>query len=124
MPVWQASLSDLEAKDATLVAIAPQTLAVSREFAASAELGFDLLSDEQHEALNAYNIGFELPTGLQESFCSMGLDISEANGTGSWTFTTPSTFIVDANQKIIYSDVEPDYKRRTDPSTVLTHLEN
>lgn len=122
MSVWQASLPQIEARGATLTAVASQAQEVCREFRESRELSFDILSDADHAVLDAYGLGFELPQIAKDRLSRRGLDIDEVSGTGHWVVPTPSTFIVDSNRVVTFSDVSAEYRRRTDPGLILNRL--
>lgn len=122
MSVWQASVSELNSKGATLVAIAPQALEVCERFRSEHELSFDVLSDVDHAVLDRYGLGYEFPEQLQEMFCQIELNLSETGGTGHWVVTTPATMLVGQDQFIEYVDVDADFRRRTEPRTILDLL--
>ena len=122
MSVWQASVSELNSKGATLLAIAPQALEVCQRFRSEHGLSFDVLSDIDHVVLDRYGLGFEFPEQLQETFCQIGLNLPEVGGAGHWVVTTPATMLVGADQIIEYVDIDADFRRRSEPSTILDLL--
>ena len=86
-------------------------------------LSFDVLSDADFAVLDRYGLAFELPQPVQETFCSIGLDLAEVGGTGHWSVPTPATFVVDRDQRVVFSDVSAEYRRRTDPDLVIAQLD-
>ena len=86
------------------------------------ELSFDMLSDVDHAVLDRYGLGFEFPEQLQEAFCEIGLDLPEVGGAGHWVVTTPATMLVGADRVIEYVDIDADFRRRSETSTILDLL--
>lgn len=122
MSVWQASISELDSKGATLMAIAPQSPEVCARFRSQHGLSFEVLSDPDHAVLDLYRLGFELPDPLQELFCSIGLDLAEIGGGGHWVVPTPATMLVGQDRRIGYVDINADFRRRLEPRTILDLL--
>lgn len=122
MSVWQASISELDSKGATLMAIAPQSPEVCARFRSQHGLSFEVLSDPDHAVLDLYGLGFELPDPLQELFCGIGLDLADIGGGGHWVVPTPATMLVGQDRRIEYVDINADFRRRLEPRTILDLL--
>jgi peroxiredoxin len=68
----QASLADITARRASLVAISPQTGVNSRKSERDNKLAFPILSDSKSEVANAFGIRFALPDYLVEVYKTFG----------------------------------------------------
>jgi len=119
----QAALPDITARGASLVAISPQTAANSRKSQRDNKLGFPILSDVKSEVANAFGIRFALPDYLIEVYAGFGNDLPKANDDPSWVLPMPARYVVGTDGVIAYSEVNPDYTQRPDPSELLPVLD-
>ena len=51
------------------------------------------------------------------------MDLAQFNGEESWTLPMPARYVIDRDGTIVYTDVNPDYTRRPEPSDVLAALD-
>lgn len=124
-PICNLDLRDLQKHlvefmsfNATLFAISPQKPDAALAVTKINELGFEVLSDANQEVIKAYNLQFDPGEDYHNR-----RDLTLVNGDGSKTLPVPATFIVDVNQKIIASHVEPDYTQRMSPLEIINVLE-
>jgi len=120
--VWQRALPEFRAIGVRLFAAAPETQDVCRTFKTAAELDFELLSDAGHGAADAYGLIFELPALARETLSGFGIDVGALNGNGEWSVPVTATFAIDSDEKIVFADCGPDYRRRAEPQEVLEVL--
>ena len=119
----QAALPDIAARGASLVAISPQTAANSRKSQRDNGLGFPILSDTRSEVANAFGIRFALPDYLVELYKGFKNDLPTFNNDPSWVLPMPARYVIGTDGIIAYSEVNPDYTRRPDPSELLPVLD-
>jgi peroxiredoxin len=119
----QAALPDITARGASLVAISPQTAANSRKSQRDNKLGFPILSDVKSEVANAFGIRFALPDYLIEVYAGFGNDLPKVNDDPAWVLPMPARYVVGTDGVIAYSEVNPDYTQRPDPSELLPVLD-
>ena len=74
---------------------------------------FTLLSDSKMEAGKAFGIAFDVNN---EKF---GKFLSQASGEEHQLLPVPSVYIVEKGGKVAFQYVNPDYRVRIDPQTVL-----
>lgn len=115
----QASLDELRAVGATLVAISPNTPDTSLTVVEKHELGFPVLSDAGNAVARRFGLVFEIPPYLEAEYRAIGHDIGAANGDGSWEIPIPATYVVDRERVIRYAFVDVDYKKRAEPAEVI-----
>ena len=119
----QASLADVTARGASLVAISPQTAANSRKSQRDNKLEFPILSDVRSEVANAFGIRFALPDYLAETYRSFGNNLAVINDDPAWVLPMPARYVIGSDGIIAYAEVNPDYTQRPDPSELLPVLD-
>lgn len=120
----QASLPNIEAHGASLVAISPQTQANSRRAARENSATFPILSDPHNEVAGAFGIRFTLPDYLVVLYTTvLNNDLNRVNGDDSWTLPMPSRFVIAPSGSVVYAEVNPDYTIRPDPQELLPAID-
>jgi peroxiredoxin len=119
----QETLPAIIARGASLVAISPQTAPNSRKSQRDNKLGFPILSDVRSEVAGAFGIRFALPDYLVELYRSFKNDLPVFNNDPSWVLPMPARYLIGTDRIIAYSEVNPDYTRRPDPSELLPVLD-
>jgi peroxiredoxin len=119
----QAELPEITARGASLVAISPQIEANSRKSQRDNKLAFPILSDVKSEVANAFGIRFALPEYLAETYKAFGNDLAVVNDDPAWVLPMPARYVIGTDGIIAYSEVNPDYTQRPDPSELLPVLD-
>jgi len=119
----QAALPEIAARGANLVAISPQTAPNSRKSQRDNKLEFPILSDVKSEVANAFGIRFALPDYLVGLYKSFKNDLPAFNDDPSWVLPMPARYVIGTDGIIAYSEVNPDYTQRPDPSELLPVLD-
>jgi peroxiredoxin len=119
----QEALPEITARGASLVAISPQTAPNSRKSQRDNKLGFPILSDTKSQVADAFGIRFALPDDLVELYKSFKNDLPTFNNDPAWVLPMPSRYVIGTDGLIAYSEVNPDYTRRPDPSDLLPVLD-
>jgi peroxiredoxin len=119
----QDALPEITARGASLVAISPQTAPNSRKSQRDNNLDFPILSDVRSEVADAFGIRFALPDYLIEVYAGFGNDLAKVNNDPAWVLPMPARYVVGADGIIAYSEVNPDYTQRPDPSELLPVLD-
>lgn len=118
----QAELPAIEAAGGTLAAISPQTAANSRKALRDSRLTFPILTDLGNEVAAAFGLRFRMPDDLIAVYKGFGNDLAVVNGEPSWTLPMPARYVIGADGRILHAEVNPDYTRRPEPSTLLPVL--
>jgi peroxiredoxin len=119
----QEALPDITARGASLVAISPQTAPNSRKSQRDNKLGFPILSDTKSEVADAFGIRFTLPEDLVELYKSFKNDLPAFNNDPAWVLPMPARYVIGTDGIIAYSEVNPDYTQRPDPSELMPVLD-
>ena len=116
-------LPEIRAYGANVVAISPQTPVNSRKAVRTNELGFPVLSDVNGQTGADFGLRFALPDYLVELYKNLKNDLPAFNNDPSWTLPMPARYVIGQNGIVLYSEVNPDYTRRPDPSDMFPVLE-
>jgi peroxiredoxin len=119
----QAALSDITARGANLIAVSPQTMANGRKSQRDNKLAFPILSDVKSEVAHAFGIRFALPDYLAATYQSFGNDLAVVNDDPAWVLPMPARYVIGTDGIIAYSEVNPDYTQRPDPSELQPVLD-
>jgi peroxiredoxin len=119
----QAALPEIARRGASLVAISPQTAANSRRSQRENKLEFPILSDVKSEVAQAFGLRFALPDYLAATYKSFGNNLPVVNDDPAWVLPMPARYVIGVDGVIAYSEVNPDYTHRPDPSELLPVLD-
>lgn len=116
-------LPQIQAYGANVVAISPQTAVNSRKSVRTNELGFPVLSDVNGQTGADFGLRFALPDYLVELYKNLRNDLPAFNDDPGWTLPMPARYVIGQDGIVLYSEVNPDYTRRPDPSDMFPVLE-
>lgn len=119
---YQNALPEITALGARLVAISPETPDNTLSTADKNALAFDVLSDTQGRLADALGIRFELSPAIKALYQKFGHDLPARNGDDKWSLPMPATYVVAKGGRIALAHVEPDYRKRMEPSRALDAL--
>ncbi|WP_027798070.1 peroxiredoxin-like family protein [Paraburkholderia dilworthii] len=117
------ALPEIQAYGASVVAISPQTPVNSRKSVRVNELGFPVLSDVNGQTGADFGLRFTLPDYLVELYKNLKNDLPAFNNDPNWTLPMPARYVIGQDGIVLYSEVNPDYTRRPDPSDMFPVLE-
>jgi peroxiredoxin len=119
----QAALPEIEKRGANLIAISPQTAPNSRKSQRQNALAFPILGDPKSEVAAQFGIRFNLPGYLIDLYRQFKNDLPLVNDDASWVLPMPARYVIGRDGTIAYSEINPDYTQRPDPSELLPVLD-
>lgn len=119
---YQKALPEIEALGATLVAISPETPDNTLSTAEKNDLSFHVLSDAKGRLADALGIRFELSPAITALYRKFGHDLATRNGDDRWALPMPATYVVARGGRIAHAFVDPDYRKRLEPSQAIAAL--
>lgn len=119
----EAAKPEFDKYGATLVAISPQTAPNSRKSVLQNKLSFPILSDAKGKVGAAFGLRFNLPDYLVELYKQLKNDLPTFNNDPSWTLPMPARYVIGQDGVIHYSEVSPDYTRRSEPEDMIPVLQ-
>jgi len=121
----QASLPEITAQGASLLAVSPQSPDHSVSIAEKAALGFDVLSDVDQAAIRAYKVQFTAPADLQDVHANvLDIDLAVHTANHSWQLPVPATFVIDRTGIVRAAHVSADYRTRMEPADIIAALDD
>ncbi|SAL10463.1 AhpC/TSA family protein [Caballeronia sordidicola] len=116
-------LPKIQSYGANVVAISPQIAVNSRKSVRTNDLGFPVLSDVKGQAGADFGLRFALPDYLIDLYKKLKNDLPAFNNDPGWTLPMPARYVIGRDGIVLYSEVNPDYTRRPDPSDMFPVLE-
>lgn len=113
---------ELDALNAELIAISPQTPDNSLETKEKNELTFKVVSDTNNLVAKDYGLIFSLAQELRPIYESFGINIPVSNDDDSYEIPMPATYVINKNKEIVYSFIDEDYTKRLEPEVILEQL--
>jgi peroxiredoxin len=119
---YQATLPQISALGARLVAISPQLPDQSFSTAQTDELTFDVLSDVGNVAARRFGLVYALPEELRAALRSNDKALPGINGDESWELPVAATYVIARDGHITLAYIEVDYRKRLRPEAILDAL--
>ena len=111
--------------DGTVVAV-PSGRAVCTAFTAAMRrygVPFEVLSDKGNKTARAYGVVYKVP-GVVADQLKGRLDLSKYNGDTTNELPLTATYVIDRRGVIRFAFVDGDYRKRAEPSAVVTALKS
>ncbi len=105
-----------------LVAISVENPDNSLNVAKKNELNFTVLSDPDLIVARKFGIVYQMPSETDELYKSRGLDVAKHNEMERAELPLSATYVVNRKGEIVYAYLEPDYKKRAEPQTIIETL--
>lgn len=122
MKALQDNLRQITDRNATLVAVSPQTSDYSEELRNNHQLDFELLTDKDNALAKQLGISFGLQDFVIPTYGSLGIDLSEYNENANNELPIPAVFVIDTNGNITYRFVDTNYMNRIDIQELIEQL--
>ncbi|NCN11075.1 MAG: redoxin domain-containing protein [Leptospira sp.] len=116
---YQEYHSQFKAKNATLVAITPETTKSLNDKNFGDEFDFIILQDTKNQYSKKLGLVFGLDESIKKLYKEFGIDLEKDQNSSEWELPLPATFVVGKNRKILYSFVSADYTKRANPEEIL-----
>lgn len=124
MKAYQQLLPEITAAGASLAGITPEKPDNALTTIEKNALTYPVLTDAGNEFAKALGLVFELTGDLKALYEGFGLDLPKVNQESGWTLPIPAVYVIDGDGKILFADVDLDYRRRAEPSDALAVLKN
>lgn len=116
-----SGLADIEnaIKPVQLVAISAETQKYTREIKQEARAHFPFLTDVDNGYALALNLAIWVPDEMSALIAAAGWDVPCYQGGSAWILPVPSIFLLDQEGVVRFRHVDPDYRRRLEPATLI-----
>ena len=122
----QKQLSDLQKIEPDLLALGYQIVAVSPDSPAALKktaqdraLNYQLLSDQQHQAIVALGLAYYVDAEARREMERHGVSLDAMSSQPQWMLPVPAVFLIDTSGRIRWEYVNPDYRERVPPEVLL-----
>lgn len=120
---------ELEALNATLVAVSPETVSNANETSENNNLKFHVLVDHDNKLAKELGILWEIPASDRKGFeqwlqQSTGKTLEEFNGQKSYDLPVPATFVINQNAVVEYAFKDVNYRKRAKAEDIVKTLKN
>ena len=119
----QEALDAVKARGTSLLAISQQTPVNSRKARRENALTFPILSDKGGEVGAAFGLRWVVSEETREMHRKLGSPLPSFNGEDSWTLPMPARIVIGQDGVIAYSEINPDYTKRPEPSELFPVLD-
>ncbi len=116
-------VGQIQAADASMVAISPQIEQQAFFMADQHKLKFPLLSDTGNKVAKEFGLAYRVPDEQQEIYKRVFINLPRVNGDASWELPIPATYILERDGTVLYANANPDYTARPEPLNILAALE-
>lgn len=113
---------EITSRGAALVAISPQKPQHTAFTSEQHRLGFPVLSDIGNKITRQFGLAWELPQYLQRHYRSVFVNLPFINGIDAWELPIPATYVLDTDGTVLFAEASADFRRRTEPSVILSSL--
>lgn len=115
---YQAALPEINALQATLVAVSPQDPDNTLLTVEHKELTFPVLSDVGNHVARQYRLVWSVP----EDQRSASVKLPQYNGDDSWELPMAGTFVIAMDGTVKLASVDADWTHRLEPQVILATL--
>jgi peroxiredoxin len=122
MKAYQELLPEITSAGATLIGVTPEKPDNALSTIEKNALTYPVLTDAGNEFAKALGLVFELTGDLKALYAGFGLDLPNVNQDTGWTLPIPAVYVVGADGKILFADVDLNYTRRAEPSDAIAAL--
>jgi peroxiredoxin len=118
----QKNITQIKEAGGNLVAVSVENPDNSLKVSKKNELGFTVLSDPNLTVARKFGIVYQMPKETNELYKSSGMDIAKHNDMEKPELPLSATYIVNRKGEIVYAFLEPDFKKRAEPQTIIETL--
>ncbi len=118
----QKNMPQIKAAGGNLVAVSVENPDNSLKVSKKNELDFTVLSDPNLTTARKFGIVYQMPKETDELYKTRGLDVAKHNEMEKAELPLSATYIINRKGEIVYAFLEPDYKKRAEPQTIIEML--
>ncbi len=119
LAAWGPKIDQLRAAGGTFIALTPEKPELATATREKAHADYRVFSDTTQAAARAFNVHFVVDDATREKYRGYGLQVGEANASGTWELPAPATFVIDKGGIVRWVFADWDYKKRADPDDVI-----
>jgi peroxiredoxin len=120
---WHDAIPRLEAAGGQFIAVSGEVGGLAEETRCTLAPKSMMLCDIDHGLALSLGLAFPLSVQMHQAYTDHGLDLNSIYGDSGWLLPIPATFVIDRSGLIRFAHVDPDFRHRADPATVIAVVE-
>lgn len=105
-----------------IVSITPETAVWNRQLIRRLNAPFHFLTDIDNGYALELGLAVPISTAVHKVYDKGGINLGLYQNNGGWMLPIPATFVVNADGYVRFSYVNADFRKRIDPTDILTTL--
>lgn len=123
LKAWHDAMPRLEAEGGQFIAISAETGGLAESFRCEIAPGARMLCDVDHGLAMMLGLAFPIGDDLHRRYVEAGLDLATIFGNSGRILPITATYVIDAGGVVRYAFVDPDFRVRANPETVIAVVE-
>lgn len=115
----QENLITIKNTGASLIAISPEKKSEVEKTKRKNNLDFTLISDSHNTLAKKLNITFKVEPAVVDEYKALGIDLVASQDNEDYELPMPATFVIDRNQKVLFSFADVDYTKRASLEEII-----
>ena len=120
MSELEATLPEFTAKNATVIAIAPEIEESISKTVEKTKSSFSIVYDKDRKIMKDWKVAYSLTDDMKTKYKGYGLDLEKQQG--DWMLPVPATYVIGQNGKIEFVHFDENYQQRADIKNILMSL--
>ena len=120
MSQLEQALPEFSAKNATVVAITPETDESISKAIDKTKATFSVIYDKDRTIMKNWKVAYSLTGEQQAKYKGYGLDLEKQQG--DWLLPVPATYVIGKNGKIEYVHFDENFRVRAEIKDILNSL--
>jgi peroxiredoxin len=120
MSQLEQSLPEFSAKNATVIAITPETDESINKAIDKTKATFSVIYDKDRSIMKNWKVAYSMSDDMKTKYKGYGLDLEKQQG--DWMLPVPATYVVGKDGKIEYVHFDENYQKRAEVTDILKVL--
>ena len=120
MSQLETALPEFSAKNATVVAITPETDESINKAIDKTKATFSVIYDKDRSIMKNWKVAYSMSDDMKTKYKGYGLDLEKQQG--DWMLPVPATYVVGKDCKIEYVHFDENYQKRAEVTDILKVL--
>ena len=116
----EQALPDFSAKNATVIAITPETDESISKAIEKTKATFSVIYDKDRSIMQDWKVAYSMSDELKTKYKGYGMDLEKQQG--DWMLPVPATYVVGRDGKIEFVHFDENYQKRAEISEILKVL--
>ena len=120
MSQLETALPEFSAKNATVIAITPETDESISKAIDKTKATFSVIYDKDRSIMKNWKVAYSMSDDMKTKYKGYGLDLEKQQG--DWMLPVPATYIVGKDGKIEFVHFDENYQKRAEVAEILKVL--